>query len=213
MLDLDAGKIVQTFREHDGAILSLSFARDGKILASADESGKIVVWNADAGQVLHRLPGHTRGTQHVALSPDGSRLASLGRDRLGRIWSLDDSRQLVELKLDGNSYPAFALAWSPDGKHLATGINRVRGSNSEYVALWTTDGKFEKEIPHLGRRQMGTKSLAFTPDSTGLLEVSRDGFYVNVVLFDLATGKERKVFFRENHTYHEAPSGACAIAP
>ena len=55
----------------------MAFSPDGKRLASASAGDKTVkVWDAQTGQELLTLKGHTGSVSSVAFSPDGKRLAS-----------------------------------------------------------------------------------------------------------------------------------------
>ena len=47
----------------------------------------IQIWDADAGQLLHALTGHSGSIRALAISPDGRRLASGSEDRTVGIWS------------------------------------------------------------------------------------------------------------------------------
>ena len=53
----------------------------------------------------------------MAISPDGTRLASGGDDSTVRIWRVADGRQLATLT--GGSDHVYAVAYSPDGQRLA----------------------------------------------------------------------------------------------
>ena len=54
----------------------------------------------------------------VAWSPDGSRLASGGRDGKLILWNVETRQKLFVLDCDEE---VWSLAWSPDGKRIAAG--------------------------------------------------------------------------------------------
>src|SRR5262249_39717310 len=71
---------------------SVCFSPDGKRIAGvypwssrgARAPGEIKVWDAEKGQELLTLKGHTNFVMSVAFSPDGKRLASAGLDQTVR---------------------------------------------------------------------------------------------------------------------------------
>ncbi|HEV3302398.1 MAG TPA: WD40 repeat domain-containing protein [Planctomycetaceae bacterium] len=56
------------------------------------EDRVIRLWDVKTGQEIVRLAGHHDSVRAVALSPDGTLLASGSRDKTVRIWSLDANR-------------------------------------------------------------------------------------------------------------------------
>jgi serine/threonine-protein kinase len=82
-----------------------------------------------------------------------------------------------------NSWVA-GLAFSPDGKALATSIWRVRERQSVILLRDPTDGR---EIMRLQERAEQVHILKFTPDGKLLLALGRDGA---VKLWDLTTKQE-----------------------
>jgi WD40 repeat protein len=54
----------------------------------------------------------------VAWSPDGTRIASAGRDRSVHIWDASTGKTLSTYQ--GHTMEVYAVAWSPDGTHIAS---------------------------------------------------------------------------------------------
>ena len=104
--------------------MSIAFTPDGQRIISTDGGdlgtknipGVIRVWNVATGERLHELRGHTKYIWSIAVSPDGSRLASVGFDG-ARFWNLLTGQPIEELNVAGCRW---GLAWSPDGKSIAT---------------------------------------------------------------------------------------------
>ena len=84
------------------------------------------VWDAQTGQELLTLKGHTGMAPSVAFSPDGKRLASslAGGHRRVKVWDAQTGQELLTLK--GHTGRVRSVAFSPDGKRLASAVRRTR---------------------------------------------------------------------------------------
>lgn len=71
---------------------------------------------------------HSKGALHVAFSPDGSLLASTGKDKLIKIWSVIDGKLLHTLS--GHEDDVMMADFSPDGKLL------VSASKDQTARIW-----------------------------------------------------------------------------
>jgi hypothetical protein len=69
---------------------------------------------------VFKVPGHT---MDVALTADGKILASAGTGKTIDLWDVASGKQLHTLK--GHTAPLFKVAFSPDGKTLASGTGNV----------------------------------------------------------------------------------------
>ncbi|XP_061604705.1 coronin-7-like isoform X1 [Phyllopteryx taeniolatus] len=95
-------------------------------LAVAGEDAKIRVWRVPEDGLKETLTepelilqGHTEKIYSITFHPLASDLlASSSYDLTVRLWNLEDGEQ-VQL-LTGHQDQVFAMAWSPDGKLLAT---------------------------------------------------------------------------------------------
>ena len=76
----------------------VAFSVDGQILASAGDDTTIKLWDANTGDCLHTLQGHTEIIRSVCYSPDGQFLASGSDDRTIRLWDVQTGHCLNTLK-------------------------------------------------------------------------------------------------------------------
>jgi WD40 repeat protein len=120
--DVETGTLGPSF-EHEDFVSAMALSADGKVLASA--AGKtingnfqpaVTLWDTASGNVLQTLvlPQTALG---LSFSPDGSLLAvATGNDV--QIWNAASGVQLTTLS--GHSAPVNLVAFSPDGKSLAS---------------------------------------------------------------------------------------------
>jgi WD40 repeat protein len=76
------------------------------------------LWGLCRDASLHTFSGHTAAVTAVKFSPDGTILASAGRDGSVRLWDLAARRGIVTL--EGHEAAVSALAFSSHSKILAT---------------------------------------------------------------------------------------------
>lgn len=70
------------------SLYALAFSPNGQILATAGSSGVIYIWDAQTGNFLRTLEGHTGWVGDLKFSPDGLFLASASADGTVRLWGL-----------------------------------------------------------------------------------------------------------------------------
>jgi RNA polymerase sigma factor (sigma-70 family) len=173
----------------DGTTLALSFRR------TIPEGDKVELWDARKGELKKTIEmDYGRIIPKFAFSPDGKVLAVLYAGDKGRDATKDDLNGGVRLfdlatgevirSVRGHKHMAVSLAFSPDGKLLATGGSQ----HDNDVRLWEV--ATGKEVRTLDAGAI-VPALAFSPDGKALASGQGDG---RVVLWDVATGKERRSF-------------------
>ena len=101
------------------------------------------------------LRGHTDEVFAAAFHPDGTRLATAGRDRAVWLWDLATGQEVA--RLQGHTSYVWSLAFSPDGTTLAS------GSGDFTVRLWDT-------APLKARYEARREAEALRPEAERLVE-------------------------------------------
>jgi hypothetical protein len=128
-----------------------------------------------------KLQGHTDGVTSVALSPDGTRLASASRDLTVRVWDTLTGKQAHSL--EGHSEWVRSVCWSPDGKRLAS------AAADQTVRIW--DATKGEELHTLKGHKEWVRSVCFSPDGKHLASGGDDNL---VLLWDPVNGQQALSF-------------------
>ncbi|KAG7256398.1 hypothetical protein CRUP_002664, partial [Coryphaenoides rupestris] len=135
-------KTFQGHTAHSKEIYTIKWSPTG---ASFDSTVRL--WDVERGVCIHTLTKHQEPVYSVAFSPDGKHLASGSFDKSVHIWntmgtfnaSFDSTVRLWDVErgvcihtLTKHQEPVYSVAFSPDGKHLAS------GSFDKSVHIWNT---------------------------------------------------------------------------
>ena len=157
-----------------GAINSLAFSPDGKLLVTGSRDGEVSVWDAATWKKMKTIRSG-EAVNAVIFSPDGKMLAAGGNDTVISFRDTATWEKAKELK--GHSDWINALAYSKDGKYLAS------GSKDRTIIVW--DAATGNRVHFLDGRSRAVESIDFSPDGKML---ASGGNYPNILLWDLARG-------------------------
>jgi WD40 repeat protein len=141
LLDARALTVVADLAEHKHAVRSVALSPDGTQLASADQSGLVVVWNLENRLPLHRFT-NSAGVRPLAWSPDGSLLAAGLHDGGIHLWTMATGELARRFLAEDD---VFSIAFARDGSVLfsASGKPRVEiwpivetSSSIEQIRTW-----------------------------------------------------------------------------
>ncbi len=183
--DMASGEELASLEKPGTFLHGLAFSYDGQILVSVaysleSDHSEITLWDVDnAAEVLPetKIEGTT-----LALSPTGETIAAGSYDEPLRL--LDFNGQ-VHLTLDEEPKPVIDLAFSPDGKVLASATMDTQGEMwlNTSLKLWnTTSG----EILHTLVEDGEYNRISFSPDGTQLAAATPN----KAKLWDIESGQE-----------------------
>ena len=115
--DASKGVLVGVLAGHSGHISSVSFSKDGKMLA-ASSPPESKVWDVATGKIVLNPPDDFEAPA-VAFSPDGAQVGAAVRD--GTIKIRDVKTGTLMASLEGHSGEVLSLAFSPNGRTLVSG--------------------------------------------------------------------------------------------
>ena len=139
----------------------VAFTPDNRELLTCS-AGKAQLWNLATGRLAIREMTHPGGVRNAIVSPDGQWIATAGNDDMTIIR---DRRTGTERSPKLSTHGVFALAFSPDGKMLATSGRAARAwkvpsGQPVTTELWNPNGY---------------RTVAFSPDGTRLLTGGLNG--------------------------------------
>jgi len=163
----------------------VAFSPGGRLLATIGPGDVITLWDVTTGGPLFQDPeGNVTPVSCVAYSPDGSQFAACA-DAIS-VWDAAAGRRLRVLQ----GHEVYDVAFSPDGKLLASGSGGLDGS----VRLWDwASGEEIRKFP--GQEWVQACRVAFSPDGNLLAALYRretlPGIDVsNVRLWRVGTGEQ-----------------------
>jgi RNA polymerase sigma factor (sigma-70 family) len=194
---------------HGYAVAKIAFAPDGKSIVSAAGDHLVRRWDVATGRAtgtfgqqtdLDKPYAPTRWLYSVAFSPDGKILAT-GDHNDGwhlntiRLWDVANGSQTGVLQ--GHTDGVLWLAYSPDGKTLAS------ASNDGTVRLWDPAAGTARHT--LGGHQGAMRCVAWSRDGKLLASAGADG---TVRVWDPDKGTEVRSI-----TAHAGGAGGCSFSP
>jgi WD40 repeat protein/uncharacterized caspase-like protein len=162
---------------HAQIIGALAFDHDGSHLVSGDWNGLVKIWDTRTRQLLRTYEKNLDDVNALAFSPSGKEIV-IGDKYTGNFKLIDAASGREILRFQGSESAILSVAFSPDGKLLASGHEK------NGAKIWdVASGRLLFDlVGHSG----GVYSVAFTPDGKQLLTASFDK---SIRVWDVATGK------------------------
>ncbi|KAE8306283.1 quinon protein alcohol dehydrogenase-like superfamily [Aspergillus transmontanensis] len=194
--DPNTGGLCHTLKGHSACVLSVAFSSDSQLLVSGSKDRVVKLWGLSTGELCQTFKGHSTSILSVAFSSNGQLLASGSQDTTIKLWDPNTG----ELRQTLNSYPlpllpvfsppgpllkgyiysVNSVAFSPDGRLLASSYN-------DTIKLWdlSTAELHQTVKGHSGQ----IWSVSFSPDGQLLASCSNKRI---IKLWDPSTGELRE---------------------
>ena len=156
-----------------GLNVRFAFSEDSTMLAAGGEDGSVHVWKINVNnqsfigrlasgfkkmKLIFKVNGHSDNTWTLAFSPDGKTLATGSKDKIIKLWNVEDGTELITLT--GHESRVSTLVFSPDGKTLASG--------SRKLYLWDVEEGIEVKRISIDK-DISIGSLVFSPDGNMII--------------------------------------------
>jgi transcription initiation factor TFIID subunit 5 len=167
MWEVVTGRCVRVFNGHTDFISALECSPNGKILASADGGGSIILWDLQKGTQIKRCRGHGKGgIWSLSFSAESTVLTSGGADGTVRIWDIEvptDPYKNVDGEVLGTGGQADATRITGSGAAGAQGATPAAGGVGP--ATGVTTGKKKG------------KDMVITPDQISAFPTKKSPVY------------------------------------
>ena len=151
-----------------GKVHSLCFSQDGNHLAAATGvaglRGEAILWDCQDGSTVRRFTGHDDAVYALALSSDGTLLATGSYDRQIIIWDVATGERLRTLR--GHNGAIYDLDFSPDGRILAS------ASADTTIKIWNVQSG--ERLDTLGQPLKEQYSVDISPDGKYVIAGGED---------------------------------------
>jgi WD40 repeat protein/DNA-binding SARP family transcriptional activator len=157
------------------AVIDIDISPDGSRIATAGADGSARIFDAETGRQLVVLGGRhclhdprirvgRCRVNRAVFSPDGSRIATTGRDATVRIFDASSGRQLRVLRHKPGGVGTYPVEWSPDGARL------LSTSQADGTRIW--DARTGRQLGLLTSAAGTATSAVWSPDGRQVLTQS-----------------------------------------
>jgi WD40 repeat protein len=176
--DVESGQVLAVLH-HRNPLTAVAFDKDGRTLLTAAARDAIRVWHVPEEAASFPGQRHPARVRVVAVSPDGSLVATGADDRQVRLWKTSSGKLVPAGDPLPHGSPIQAIAFSPDGKVVAT----AAAQEPKGAQLWDTSTRERRAVL---AHPDNLSQVCFSPD--GRLAATA-GFRGDVRVWDVSSGR------------------------
>lgn len=182
--DAESGNPMASLTGPGGPIQSVAWSPDSNRVAAAAGTG-VWVWDAASGKVTASFTNLRGKVNKVAWSPDNKHLAAASNESNVHEWDADigGDATVYPLSTSGAQLNALGIAYSPDGKSLAVGV--------DIGEVYVMPAAHTSARITLGSHSGGVTSVAWSHSGRYLASGSNDN---SVKVWDMFTQRNTQTF-------------------
>jgi serine/threonine protein kinase/WD40 repeat protein len=158
------------------------FSPDGKYLAfpNSNDATAISIWNIEERSVVRELKGHSENVLAIRYSADGSRLVSVDKSSVARIWDPTTGKEVFQTTATKGCFRI-----SQDGKWIVFVISGGKDRNAELRMQSAIDGtvRWKRNLQVADAEFLRDGSLVVAADGHGWMHVMHAGSGQDLVAF------------------------------
>ena len=165
LCDGNTGELCHPFYGHSDNVRCVEWSPDGKFLATGSDDKSIIIWDSHTFGVTRKLKDQFSSIHSLAWSPGNNFLAAGLRDGNIMLWNCEswmgkkmyDAHTLPITTIDAHTAAVTSLAWSPNGRMLASG-----SPSDSKICLWSSETERQRWKPL--EDVSSVRSLAWSPN-------------------------------------------------
>lgn len=171
IIDAYTHQTLKTLKGHPQPCYALAWSKDGKWLASGDESARIWIWDLDTGTKIKEFRSHPRGIQHLSFNSKKTFLISTGKEDAIKIYDLKKWKEVRTIAGQGANFYSATFCPVNDKFTCAT-----LGAEER---IYASDGS--KVAGMAGHAGMGALDIDFSPTGDRIASAGKDS---NVIVWN-----------------------------